>query len=89
MNCYECTIQGEAVAAVAICKSCGVGMCLEHFLIAHDYRASGTTYGCRHDLPGKPKSGRRKRAVATPVPASNGHHGRLPLRSASAPAGAS
>ena len=50
MNCYECATQGEAVAAVAICKHCGVGMCLEHFFMAQDYRVGGTTYGCRHGI---------------------------------------
>ena len=50
MNCYECATQGEAVAAVAMCKHCGVGMCLEHFFMAQDYRVGGTTYGCRHDI---------------------------------------
>ncbi len=84
MNCYECAVQGEAVAAVAVCKNCGVGMCLEHFLSAHDYRASGTTYGCRHHLPAKPQGGTRKRVAAEHVAASNGHHHRLRLRAATA-----
>ena len=30
MECYECAIRGEAVAAVATCRHCGVGLCLEH-----------------------------------------------------------
>jgi hypothetical protein len=81
MDCYECAIRGEAVAAVAMCKHCGVGMCLEHFLIAHDYRMGGTTYGCRHYLPSKPKGGARKRVPALGVAAHHGHR-RLRRRAA-------
>ena len=65
MNCYECTIQGEAVAAVASCKHCGVAMCLEHLRMAQDYRVGGTTYGCRHNWPSKPRRGKAER-VARP-----------------------
>ncbi len=83
MNCYECSIQGEAVAAVAVCKHCGVGMCLQHFVMANDYRVGGTTPGCRHYLPTKPKGGPRKR-VPEGVGASNGHHRRGRLSAAAA-----
>ncbi len=83
MNCYECSIQGEAVAAVAVCKHCGVGMCLQHFVMANDYRVGGTTYGCRHYLPTKPKGGARKR-VPEGEGASNGQHRRPRLRAAAA-----
>jgi hypothetical protein len=72
MDCYECAIRGKAVAAVAMCKHCGVGMCLEHFLVAHDYRLSGTTYGCRHYLPTEPKGGTGKRMPAERVARHNG-----------------
>ncbi len=83
MNCYECATQGEAAAAIAMCKHCGVGMCLEHFFMAQDYRVGGTTYGCRHHLPTKPKGGKRKRVPAERVSISNGHR-RLRLRAAAA-----
>ncbi len=83
MNCYECAVQGEAVVAVAVCKHCGVGMCLQHFLMANGYRIGGTTYGCRHYLPTKPKGGTRKR-VPERVGASSGHHWRPRLRAAAA-----
>ncbi len=81
MNCYECATRGEAVAAVAVCKHCGVGMCLEHFRMAQDYRVGGTTYGCRHSVPSTPRGGKRER-----VPRTNGH---LSQRLRTAVAGAS
>ena len=65
MSCYECATQGESVAAVAICKHCGVAMCLKHFRMAQDYRVGGTTYGCRHNESTKPRGGVAKR-VARP-----------------------
>lgn len=50
MNCYECALRGESVAAVATCRHCGVGMCLEHLRKAQSYRVGGTLWGCPHDL---------------------------------------
>lgn len=56
MDCYECAVQQEAVAAVAICPNCGVAMCLEHLRHAQAHRAGGLMYGCSHDLgAGAPK----------------------------------
>ncbi len=54
MNCYDCAIQGESAPAVAVCKHCGVGMCLEHLYAQLDYRGGGTTYGCRHEFAARP-----------------------------------
>lgn len=50
MDCYECVLGGEAVTSVAICRNCGVGMCLEHLRHAQAHRAGGLMYGCSHDL---------------------------------------
>ncbi|MGI5380445.1 DUF2180 family protein [Streptomyces sp. CA-251387] len=30
MNCYECIQQGQTVAAVAVCRVCGAGVCADH-----------------------------------------------------------
>ena len=60
MDCYECALQERAVAAVATCRNCGVGLCLEHLAAAHDYRPGGTLYGCPHDLSA---AGRRRAAA--------------------------
>ena len=49
MNCFECALRGDAVAAVATCRHCGEGLCLEHLGEAQSYRVGGTTIGCGHD----------------------------------------
>jgi hypothetical protein len=48
MNCHECAIEGEAVPAVATCRHCGAGLCLEDLQKALDYRVGGTLFGCSH-----------------------------------------
>jgi hypothetical protein len=73
MDCYECAIRGRAVAAVATCQNCGVGLCLEHLAEAHRYRPGGTLYGCPHDL----SAAGRPREVAR-VAGGNGH-ARVPV----------
>jgi hypothetical protein len=30
VNCLDCTIGGRAVAAVAVCHTCGAAVCLDH-----------------------------------------------------------
>lgn len=50
MNCFECALRGDAVAAVATCRHCGAGLCLEHLGEAQSYRVGGTTIGCGHHL---------------------------------------
>jgi predicted nucleic acid binding AN1-type Zn finger protein len=57
MNCYECALEGKAVAAVATCHHCGAGLCLEHLREAQAYRVGGTVVGCAHDLAAVPASG--------------------------------
>lgn len=32
MNCFECAVQGETVAAVAVCHHRGAGMRLAHLV---------------------------------------------------------
>jgi hypothetical protein len=68
MDCYECAIRGEAVAAVATCRHCGVGLCLEHLAEAQAYRVGGTLFGCPHDLRLAGRRGERAR-----VAGGNGH----------------
>lgn len=60
MDCYECAITGRTVAAVATCRTCGVGLCLEHLAEAQRHRPGGTSYGCPHDLSA---AGRRSATV--------------------------
>jgi hypothetical protein len=50
MNCFECAVGGEIAAAVATCRHCGVGLCLEHLGQAQQYTVGGTFFGCPHDV---------------------------------------
>lgn len=51
MNCYECARDSSEQPAVAICLSCGVGMCMQHL---DEERArsgpGGTQIGCGHSF---------------------------------------
>jgi hypothetical protein len=70
MNCFECARTHDIVPAVGICRQCGVGLCLDHLLEAHDYRVGGTLWGCPHEMPHtKPLLG-----VPTGVAAAARHH---------------
>ncbi len=51
MNCFECAKVNDTVAAVGVCKYCGVGLCLDHLIEAGGYRVGGTVMGCGHNLP--------------------------------------
>ena len=51
MNCFECAKVHDTVPAVAICQHCGVGLCLDHVVEAHDYSVGATHYGCPHYMP--------------------------------------
>jgi len=66
MGCYECALRDEAVAAVAVCQHCGVGLCLEHLAVAEAHRVGGTRFGCPHDLARASARRRTPAAVAAP-----------------------
>jgi hypothetical protein len=51
MNCFECAKVNDSVAAVGVCRHCGVGLCLDHLVEAGEYRVGGTTSGCGHRMP--------------------------------------
>jgi hypothetical protein len=51
MNCYECERDGNPMSAVAICKNCGVGLCMYHLAMTQANRPGGTELGCPHILP--------------------------------------
>lgn len=48
MNCYECALAGQMVAAVAVCPHCGAGLCLKHRRLAEKFWVGGARYGCPH-----------------------------------------
>ena len=68
MNCFECALRGETVAAVATCSHCSVGLCLEHLREQQAYRVGGTVFGCPHNLAAIPA----RRGMAAGVARSNG-----------------
>jgi hypothetical protein len=51
MHCFECAKAGTTVAAVAICRHCGVALCFEHLVEADRWSIAGTHEGCRHVVP--------------------------------------
>jgi len=51
MNCFECAKVNDSVAAVAFCLHCGVGLCLDHLVEAHEFTVAGTNYACPHEIP--------------------------------------
>ena len=70
MNCFECAKASDTVAAVGVCRHCGVGLCLDHLVEASAYRVGGTQYDCGHRLPGvKPLRG-----VPAGIAAASRHH---------------
>jgi hypothetical protein len=51
MHCFECAKVNDAVAAVGVCRHCGVGLCLDHLIEAREFTVGGTRYGCPHRIP--------------------------------------
>jgi hypothetical protein len=57
LNCYECSKSGVDKPAVAICKSCSAGLCLEHLRETAAYLATGAIRpSCAHDTWSQPMS---------------------------------
>jgi hypothetical protein len=50
MNCYECAKANDETVAVATCRYCSCGLCMEHLRIAaSNPRRGGTHATCEHD----------------------------------------
>ncbi|MBA3806877.1 MAG: DUF2180 family protein [Solirubrobacterales bacterium] len=59
MHCYPCAEQGVNQPAVALCRSCSAGLCLEHLRETADMFAAGHILeSCHHDTWGASKTGR-------------------------------
>lgn len=60
MNCYVCATASRTEPAVAICRHCGAGLCLEHMREAAAWSGPGgmAALGCEHDTL-KARSGTR------------------------------
>jgi hypothetical protein len=55
MICHECAQRGRTQSAVALCRSCLIGLCAAH-LAEEERRAGGLPrFGCHH----RPDPGRR------------------------------
>ncbi len=50
MNCFECAKVNDTVAAVGVCRNCGVGLCFDHLIEASTFREGGVL-GCTHEMP--------------------------------------
>ena len=61
MNCFECAKTNDDVPAVGVCRHCGVGLCLDHLVEAHEYHVGGTPFGCAHDDAAREAAARRSR----------------------------
>jgi hypothetical protein len=70
MNCFECAKVNDSVPSVGICRHCGVGLCLDHLIEAHEYTVGGTHYACPHEIP----QVRPLRGVPAGIAASARHH---------------
>jgi hypothetical protein len=45
MNCYDCIVDGNTTPAVAICTSCGAGICGDHTRLETRDHAQAATPG--------------------------------------------
>lgn len=49
MNCFECARRGSTTVAVAICRYCNAGLCLDHMReAAVDRSRGGLQTACSH-----------------------------------------
>jgi hypothetical protein len=49
MNCFECAKDGSTNAAVALCRHCNAGLCMDHLRdSATDRSRGGLQTTCRH-----------------------------------------
>jgi hypothetical protein len=68
MICRECARSGRSEPAVALCRSCLIGLCEAH-LAEEDRRAGGLPrFGCHHQAD--PRRGRALPFGADPSPAA-------------------
>jgi hypothetical protein len=70
MNCFECAKTNDTVAAVGVCRHCGVGFCLDHLVEAGEYRVGGTVFACGHEL----RRVKPLRGVPAGIAAAARHH---------------
>jgi hypothetical protein len=49
MDCYECAKRADNVAAVAVCRGCGAGLCMDHLHEEANRTVGGMNVSCEHD----------------------------------------
>ena len=35
MQCYDCAVENKTAPAVAVCSTCGAGLCVDHSVLGH------------------------------------------------------
>lgn len=43
MRCFECSQQGVNTPVVGVCAHCGIGLCIDHVLLADLVKRAGAT----------------------------------------------
>ena len=69
MLCYSCAEEGIDRPAVALCRSCTAGLCMDHLRATASHLASSHMFdGCHHDtwIATKPPT-----RVVAPLPTSH------------------
>jgi hypothetical protein len=56
MVCYVCAQHQETKEALAVCRSCSVGLCYDHLAELQGYRVGGEDLSCPHVMPKPPKN---------------------------------
>jgi uncharacterized protein DUF2180 len=69
MDCYVCATEGIERHAVALCRSCGAGLCMEHQQQTASYLATGAIRpACSHGIWNPPFAKRvHPRSDASPA----------------------
>ena len=58
MQCYVCAERGIEKTAVGLCRSCYVGLCLEHLRETAASLSGNVLAGCHHDTWAAPRAAR-------------------------------
>jgi hypothetical protein len=64
MNCYVCASGQRQAPAVAVCRHCFVGLCIDHLAESRGFTAGGMSTACAHVLPRTEPSETRQAASA-------------------------
>jgi hypothetical protein len=68
MLCYQCARRDVEQPAVALCRSCSVGLCLDHLREATAWFAANPIAACHHDTWTTARQPRTQRPGAESAP---------------------